>query len=401
MFPSTVTVDELRRIGLAIGYKVIPDGEERYAEHPYISGKFQKIDTDIVPCYKIDDIKNKMTAVDRTPFHTEYVKEHLMDDQFNEVRLLKQFMKGVDVYGAEISVLGFSGYLCELLILKFGTFASLLKNATTWPNELVMRLDDSDLKQKNEFTHNDRKKLLSQQLIRKFENEPMVFIDPVDESRNVASALSSENIELFKLAATKYLKAPNRLFFFPNQIKPLDADELNNMLVENHKTIIGLSFATPDVVPDILHGQLRKAQRSIQKLLNNAGFGVEFCRYYMNDRTLILYQLNKAVLPDTQSHYGPPKDHANEHDFLSKWQNESIAVSKPYVKDNRWFVDIKREFTSPVELLKNKLTSLNLGKHVMTAVEENVMIYQDHDLVSNNFDDQLTHFLLRKHPWEI
>ena len=31
-------------------------------------------------------------------------------------------MQGIGVYGAEIKVGGFSGYLCELLVMKYGGF---------------------------------------------------------------------------------------------------------------------------------------------------------------------------------------------------------------------------------------------------------------------------------------
>jgi tRNA nucleotidyltransferase (CCA-adding enzyme) len=44
-----------------------------------------------------------------------------------EVRLLKKFMKGTGVYGAEIKIGGFSGYLCELLILKYRSFAQTIE----------------------------------------------------------------------------------------------------------------------------------------------------------------------------------------------------------------------------------------------------------------------------------
>ena len=66
MFPTSIAVDDLRKIGLEIGHKTLPTGEERYAEHPYISGKFQGFDTDIVPCYKLDDIKEAGTIVTYT-----------------------------------------------------------------------------------------------------------------------------------------------------------------------------------------------------------------------------------------------------------------------------------------------------------------------------------------------
>lgn len=108
-FPPDTPRENLERYGLEIGRKLIPDGRENYAEHPYIHGTYKGYEVDIVPCYRVEDGSRKMSAVDRTPFHTEYIKSHLKDEQRDEVRLLKRFMKGIGVYGAEAEIEGFSG----------------------------------------------------------------------------------------------------------------------------------------------------------------------------------------------------------------------------------------------------------------------------------------------------
>jgi tRNA nucleotidyltransferase (CCA-adding enzyme) len=64
-----------------------------------------------------------LSATDRTPF-IHYVKKRLGKTLQDDVRLLKKFMQGIKVYGAEIKTGGFSGYLCELLILHYGSFAN-------------------------------------------------------------------------------------------------------------------------------------------------------------------------------------------------------------------------------------------------------------------------------------
>ena len=45
-----------------------------------------------------------------------------------EVRLLKRFLKSVGIYGAQIAKGGLSGYVTEILILKYGTFVSTLQS---------------------------------------------------------------------------------------------------------------------------------------------------------------------------------------------------------------------------------------------------------------------------------
>ena len=81
LFDPATPRDDLKRMGLDIGRRVLPDGEERYAEHPYIHGFFEGLEVDLVPCYRIVDGSQKMSAVDRTPFHTRYVSENMEPGQ--------------------------------------------------------------------------------------------------------------------------------------------------------------------------------------------------------------------------------------------------------------------------------------------------------------------------------
>jgi tRNA adenylyltransferase (EC 2.7.7.25) len=54
------------------------------------------------------------------------VISNLHREQKDEVRLLKKFMKGIGVYGAEIKVKGFSGYVAELLVYFYDSFRNVL-----------------------------------------------------------------------------------------------------------------------------------------------------------------------------------------------------------------------------------------------------------------------------------
>ena len=105
---------------------------ERYAEHPFLEFSINEYKVEVVPCFKVRNLKKLKSAVDRTPFHTQYVKTHLTPQLRDDVRLLKGFTNGIGVYGAELKVGGFSGYLCELLILAYNGFLNLLQEATSW-----------------------------------------------------------------------------------------------------------------------------------------------------------------------------------------------------------------------------------------------------------------------------
>ena len=402
MFPTTISRDELQKQGLMLRWSILPDGEERYAEHPYITGTFRGFEADIVPCYKLNNINERMTAVDRTPFHTKFIVEHLTPEQFDEVRLLKQFMKGIGIYGAELEIQGFSGYLCELLILKYGNFGNLLSKVSSWENGLLIRLDDKSIYRSSTKIAGaqNNKSDLPKTLFDKFKDEPLVIIDPVDEERNVASAVSADNLEHFIRAAKSYIGSPRLEFFFPKTIQPLSMDQLRIEIENTPQLLLGLEFGTPDVIADILHGQLRKCLRAIQKLLDKYGFRVIDAQYYNIGQTLLLYKLEKDKLPEVEPHRGPPEWHENVNSFKAKWSKSPEALSKPYLKDHRWYVDIKREFIEPVPLLSAKLPELNVGKHVTHEIQKNIMFYQNMQLLKSGFNHALTMFLSDKYSWE-
>ena len=50
---------------------------EAYAEHPYIHAEMEGFTIDFVPCFKLERAEEAISSVDRTPFHTTYVKKHL------------------------------------------------------------------------------------------------------------------------------------------------------------------------------------------------------------------------------------------------------------------------------------------------------------------------------------
>ena len=83
MFPDTVSEQEMRLIGLQAGEDIL-HGIRMFSDHPYTRGNFEGLDVDMVPCFRIDSTEHLKSAVDRTPFHTEFVNSHLDDEGRNQ-----------------------------------------------------------------------------------------------------------------------------------------------------------------------------------------------------------------------------------------------------------------------------------------------------------------------------
>ena len=67
-FPPDLPRPDLETRGLVLG-EILERGVHMYAEHPYTRGFFHGIQVEIVPCYRITDASQRMSAVDRTPLH--------------------------------------------------------------------------------------------------------------------------------------------------------------------------------------------------------------------------------------------------------------------------------------------------------------------------------------------
>jgi len=48
------------------------------------------------------------------------------------VRLLKKFLIGTGIYGAEIAKEGFGGYVAEVFVLHYGSFLGVLEAASNF-----------------------------------------------------------------------------------------------------------------------------------------------------------------------------------------------------------------------------------------------------------------------------
>lgn len=379
VFPSTTTRDTLREKGLTIGRAILTNQEECFAEHPYVRGMYQGYKTEIVPCYKIGSTSQKLSAVDRTPFHTNYVQTHLKEIQKKEVRLFKQFLHGIGCYGAEAEIEGFSGYLCEILIIKFKTFQRLLIAVQHWRHG-------------EKFT-------LTKRPAPHFET-PLIFIDPVDPERNVASALSNDKFDLFLTACKAYVKKPRLTFFFPNPLKSWSLEKIRKE-IETEEYII-VKLPKPDIISENLYPQVRKAVRSITELCKHHDFQILDTHFYINKTAVyILLHPNSSTVSKTIVHPGPPiilKQNIDE--FLEKWKNDPRVRKKPFQKGNRLYVEIEREYTDIRTLLQKQVKKLSLGKHIDRMVRKECTVLTQENLLTENLRYFWTTLLDSRMSWE-
>ncbi|MCE5213946.1 MAG: CCA tRNA nucleotidyltransferase [Methanobacterium sp.] len=379
-FTTDTSADDLKEKGLYLGKKCIEmvDGEYelRYASHPYITGLIENYTVDFVPCYDIQNIKEMKSAVDRTIAHTEYVIKTLKTEQKDEVLLLKSFMKSIDTYGSEFKVGGFAGYLCELLIINYGSFLEVLKSSSVeWKPGYQI-----DLAKHGTASHY---------------SEPLVVVDPVDKNRNVAAALTLQKMSEFVNASRNFLNKPSPSYFIQKEPN-VDLKDIKEEFIKRSTKCILLAFKAPNIPADALYPQIKKTEKSIVQLVERNGFKTFGSDSWTDEKNkiLILLEFDTWKLPQIKKHYGPPvwsRNHENK--FLKKY------TKKAWLEEDRWVALVKREHTNVENLLEivlsqDKTGFIKFGKHIKSNLLDEYELY---DLIkfldSQKIDNNLLKFL--------
>ncbi len=351
-FKPDVPLKKMEEEALSLGKKVVKAlggrHEIAYAQHPYVRGFLDGAKVDIVPCYRLEKLKIK-SAVDRTPFHVKYVRKKLKNRK--DVRLLKQLMKANGIYGAELKVEGFSGYLCELLVIRYGSFDNVLKNARKWAYGHVIDIE---------------KYYKEEKLAREKFSHHLIVVDPVDANRNVAASLSLKNFERFVALSAQFLSAGKKereKFFEPKKVEATPFQNIASRL----QNFIVIELEKPKIVEDILYPQMRKTLSRIESRLTEEEFGVLKKGVFADGKCYLVLELKYISLPRTKKHFGPPVQ-MGEHvkKFMEKHPNAKI-------EGGNYVAEVERNWPDALLLIVSLVESGEvLASHLL---EKRIRIY--------------------------
>lgn len=342
-FPLDTDKNILKKTGLELAHKCCDEfdsvAEHHFASHPYVTTHIEGFEVDIVPCYAIEDGSQLKSAVDRTILHTRYVKANLKDGQEDEVLLLKRFMAMTGTYGSEFKVGGFAGYLCELLIIHYGTFENTLKNAISW--KFGHSIDLENYGTSNQF------------------KDPLIVIDPTDENRNVGAALRLEKLAEFIQSARNYIFSDNKKDYFYPLNRNLNKEDILNEFKLRNSEFIAIKFNIPDIPLDTLHPQLRKTTEALERKLNGEEFNVFKADYWSDEilNCVILLEMASSTLNDVKVNVGP-KVFINQacENFVGKYGRENCHIQGDFLVHTQ-----KREFSNAKSLIEHIFTKEHIG----------------------------------------
>ncbi len=342
-FPLDTDKQYLKKTGLDLAHEFCDEfgctPEHHFASHPYVTTHIGDCEVDIVPCYAINDGSELKSAVDRTILHTRYVKANLDNGQEDEVLLLKRFMAMTGTYGSEFKVGGFAGYLCELLIIHYGTFENTLKQAIKW--QFGHSIDIEGYGTSSNF------------------KDPLIVIDPTDENRNVGAALRLDKMAEFIQSARNYIFGDNKKDYFYPLKRNLNKNEILGEFEKRNGDLIAIGFNIPDMPLDTLHPQLKKTCEALERKLNDEEFNV-FKADYWSDEILtgvILLEMASSTLNDIKVNVGPKVfiSQACEN-FTHKYGRENCYIQEDFLVHTQ-----KREFNNANELIRHVFTPEHIG----------------------------------------
>ncbi|VVB70412.1 CCA-adding enzyme [uncultured archaeon] len=294
--------------------KGITKWQKNYASHPYLKGKFNNFDIEVVPCLKFNGkIKS---AVDRTIVHQEFMLKHLNEKNKKDIRVLKQLLKTQEIYGAEPPAHGFSGYLLECMVYYLKGLEGIV---------------EFDFKENTSIG-------ISQKT---FSESILTVIDPIDSERNVAAVVSKQAYAKFIKILKILREKPNEKIFYNSISK--------KRLVKGNWIQVTLEAKEP--VKEIVLSSSLKIMNGIKNNLEKNDFQVLYNSIEDMNKQIILNFLIDRLKINYKKIIGPPV--YNERALKSFLKAKRIAG--PFIEDMNYAIIIKPVNDEPIKTIEKYL----------------------------------------------
>lgn len=328
-FPKEMKRQEFEKEGLRVAKKALKGFEflEEFAEHPYIRGKYKGFNVEIIPTYNVEKAEMLQSAVDRSPFHMQYLEKKLNEKLCDEIRLFKAFLKGIDAYGAKLKVTSMPGYLTELLVLNYGSFLETIKAISEWHKFEVIDIEGYYP--------------IKEDAIKKF-NHHLIVVDPTDKNRNVAAAVSYNQFARIIAASRRFLEKPSKYFFFGKKIRLMSEKKVKEKLKQKELLVMEMPYPKKAHI-EVVYGQLKRLKEKIRKQLLLNDFDVIRISEFTNEKDLIIFIIDTTFLEieKVKRKEGPEVvDYNNSKAFLEKHKR---VVLGPRIEEGRWIIEVKRK----------------------------------------------------------
>ncbi len=246
--------------------KAVTSPERLHGSRDYFRVRRAGFTFELIPILDVRKASQAANITDVSPLHAQWVKKNSTRQLRDEIRLAKAFCKAQRCYGAESYIRGFSGYVLEVLTIRYGGFEKLLRAATAWEEKQIV----------DAAHHYPNKTKVWETLNEAKLHSPLIVIDPVDPARNAAAALGREQWLRFRKQAAAFLKKQG-VRFFEQQAASLEA--LRKKKKRSH--LVWLELTPLHAKEDVAGAKLVQAFEFLKRRLHDfqlAGAGWEWDR---------------------------------------------------------------------------------------------------------------------------
>ncbi len=351
--------------------------------------------------FEVTPGEKQISIFDSIPMHTQYLLTHMQEQDRNEVLLLKKFMKTVGVYRNEIGAVGFNGYLCELLIVFYGSFWEAIKGISGWKPRTII-----DIKRKK-VQIEDVDSLTSEMLSRYY---PLYVQDPLNPKDNVAADVSMLLFVSLIAAANTYIFEPTIHFFEDLQCEIPPFDDLVRKIISTGREILVL----------VLKRNFQESEICWQKALSiKSAFASEiFANNYILERSyafvsddhyglmISLMTANPQLLLRKD---GPDITSKESLEFLKRYSKHIDVVAGPFIDNDRWAVYLTKKGQKIRDFLENLVKKntfvLNVDSFLKVEIKEKMNVLGIDEILreiyefDSTFAENLYTFIERKPLW--
>ncbi|TAL54164.1 MAG: CCA tRNA nucleotidyltransferase [Nanoarchaeota archaeon] len=328
--------------------KVFSKFERIHGSRDYFRLNHKDMQFEIIPILKISKASQAVNITDISPLHSSWVKRKANKNLQNDIRLTKAFCKGAGVYGAESYIRGFSGYVCEILTIHYGSFTNFLKGTQKWiPGDVIDT--EKQLKGKPAFTILNKSKLQS----------PLIVIDPVQRGRNAAAALDNEALYKLKKKAAQFQKKPSIEYFSRTYMT-------TEQIAKKFKGATIIKVQPIEGKEDVAGSALYKVFRFLEAEAEKNGFNLKESDWEWDKKNDAIFWFvpSKEPLPETYIHPGPSlKFEKHAQNFKKMYKKTILKRKKLYAiipRKHRTLKSLFNELIKKDQLLKQKARNYSL-----------------------------------------
>lgn len=277
------------------------------------------------------------------------VKKKAKNSLNEDIRLAKSFCYSQGFYGAESHIQGFSGYALELLVIHYGGFFNLLKNAVKWNLGRKIVIDpEKHYKTDSEVLSNINESKLQ---------SPIIFVDPTFKERNVCASVSKSSFLDFISSAKRFLKSPSMKFF---EIKKINTDKFKETAKKKKAKFSVISASIKENVESVAASKLFKFYNFLLYKLKKENFALIESDWAFFGKNKANFYIVFKLPPKKNLSIGPPVE---MQEFAKKFRAEH---KKTFIKNKKIYA-----YSNSVQNLKNLLKSMELetkAKEIILSV---------------------------------